>query len=834
MVGRQRQRRVLAEAFEQAVDDRVCHLFTVLGAAGVGKSRLVSEFLDHVGGDALVLHGRCLSYGEGITYWPIAEAIREAADLDESDDDETVRRKLAAAVTDARDREAVVEQIGRLIGRFGAGGSREETFWAVRTFIESLARARPVVLLLDDIHWAEPTLLDLIENLAEWIRDAPVLLLGVARHELLEKRPGWGGGMGSATTITLEGLNENESRELIANILGQLELSADLVERISGAAEGNPLFVEEMVSMLIDRRFLERREGGWVAVTSLSEVSVPPTIQALLAARLDGLPSDERAVIERGSVEGKIFHRGAVAELAPAALRESVPEHLRALSRKELVRPDRSDFAGDEAFRFRHLLIRDAAYTAMPKEARADLHERFAAWLERVAGEHAVEYEEILGYHLERAYAYRTELGPADEQSTRLRDAAGRHLASSGERALERGDVPAAIKLLRSSVDLLPEGHEETTLAVGNLGTALTLSGEFREADEILEKELEAASARGDELGVARMEVVRIVSQSVFANVTVNEVIDQSRRLISLFERHGDEWGRRRAEFELGRHMFFAGHAKEAERILIDSATRIPQGEVPGRVLGFILSCIYWGPTSVDEALRRIEELSDLVPGPAGEASRSRFVGSLKVLAGEFDVGIELIREGIRRDSEMGRVILVRTTKGHALGPALLSAGRMEEAEALLSDTYREMVDSGDLSFSCTVAGYLADLYVNAGRWAEAERFGRLAMDTATDDDVEAQCQGLAALARVLVTRGQIEEAEAYAARAEALANETDYLSRRGHAKANLAEVLLATGKREEAMAAFRRSLVEFDTKGATALAAPVRQRLAEIESARV
>ena len=228
-----------------------------------------------------------------------------------------------------------MERIGQLLGRFSGGdGSREETFWAVRTMLESLASRTPVVLLLEDIHWAEPTLLDLIEYLADWIRDAPVMLLCVARQELLEIRPDWGGGKSYSSTITLEALNGDESRELMVNLLGQIDLSGDLVARIGSAAGGNPLFVEEMIGMLIDRRYLERLGDGWVAVTDVAEVTVPPTIQALLSARLDGLPTAERTVIERGAVEGQVFHRRAVAELAPPEIRKRCPSILRALSRK--------------------------------------------------------------------------------------------------------------------------------------------------------------------------------------------------------------------------------------------------------------------------------------------------------------------------------------------------------------------------------------------------------------------------------------------------------------------------------------------------------------------
>ena len=486
MVGRRRQRRLLTEAFDQAVDQRVCFLFTILGAAGVGKSRLVSDLLVSVTDRALVIQGRCLSYGEGITYWPIAEAVREAARVAEDDDDDALRAKLGALVDEEANRAQVVERIGGLLGRFAPAGAAEETTWAIRTLLESLARRQPVVLVLDDLHWAEPALLDLVEHLAEWIHDAPLMLLCVARQELLERRPGWAGGRAYAATLTLEPLDEVESHELMANLLGQSGVGGALEASIAAAAEGNPLFVEEMVGMLIDKGHLVPANGGWAVVDDLAAVAVPPTISALLEARLDGLPPPERDVLERASIEGKVFHRGAVVELSPEQTREDVAPVLRSLSRKELVRPDRADFSGDEAYRFRHLLIRDAAYGALPKERRAELHARFAGWLERVAGGHIAEYDEILGYHYERAHRYRTELGPADDEARRLAALGARHLGAAGQRALDRSDVLAARKLLAGAAQLLPPGDAQRTRLSADLGMAMSQAGDLLAAEQLL------------------------------------------------------------------------------------------------------------------------------------------------------------------------------------------------------------------------------------------------------------------------------------------------------------------------------------------------------------
>ena len=301
--------------------------------------------------------------------------------------------------------------------------------------------------MLDDIQWAEPVFLDLIEHVADWSRDAPILLLCIARPELLELRPGWGGGKLNATTILLEPLSGEDCELLISRLAGGASSPTTCGDASSQAADGNPLFIEEMLA-IAERG---RRHG---------EITVPPTIQALLQSRLDRLGPGERDVIGRGAVEGQVFHRGAVPELAPAAERDDVPATSSPLVRKELIRPDQPTYPDDEAFRFRHLLIRDAAYDSLPKETRAELHEAFADWLDRHAT--LVEQDEIVGYHLERAYRNRAELDSADP---RLADLARRAAATTRPRpargAEERGDIGAACGLLQRAAALLPEGDPQ-------------------------------------------------------------------------------------------------------------------------------------------------------------------------------------------------------------------------------------------------------------------------------------------------------------------------------------------------------------------------------------
>jgi class 3 adenylate cyclase len=452
LVGRTRERERLHGDFEDVVAGSTCRLFTLIGPAGIGKSRLVADFLESVESVADVARGRALSYGEGITYWPLVEMLIQLG----VEPSEVLRSSPA------------------------------ETQLAARGLLERRASERPLVLVIDDLHWAEEPMLDLVEHVSDWSRGAAIFVLCIARPELLDVRPGWGGGKLNATSILLEPLGAGEAEALADELLGGLALDADTRDRILATADGNPLFLEEMAA-------LAREERG--------AVDVPPTIRALLQARLDTLNDGERAVIQRGAVEGQVFHRGAVTALAPATPPVDVPEQLWALVRKELVRPNAALIDGDEAYRFRHLLIRDAAYEGLPKAVRAELHERFAEWLDQ--GASLVEQDEIVGYHLEQAARYRAELDADAEGTSELAQRAATRLGFAGVAAFERQDLHATRNLLARALELLPEGQLRRKL-IPPLVDARLEANDVEGLSELVE-EVE----RGDELDRAVATALR-------------------------------------------------------------------------------------------------------------------------------------------------------------------------------------------------------------------------------------------------------------------------------------------------------------------------------------
>jgi len=460
LVGRARELEVLQEGLTATRNAGTGRLVTILGPAGVGKSRLLHEFVSSLHGSATVLHGQCLPYGDGITFWPVAQVIKQACGITRDDSAQETRTKISARLPADEARSLVCERIAGVLGLTEGASATSETFWAIRKLLEAVAHPRPLVVALEDVHWAEHTFLDLVEDLAARPPAAPILLLCLARPDLLESRPGWDRELENATGVHLDLLDDADSTLLIENLVGGRPLGEEASRHLTDAAGGNPLFLEELIRMLVEEGALREKGRGWVATADLATISVPPTLRALLGARLDRLDLHDRSVLEAAAVVGKEFGRRAVAELVPATARRRIRGRLEGLVDRGLIRSRSAD-----EFRFHHILIRDVAYESIPKRARADLHERHAVWLEARAGERLPEIEEIVGYHLEQAVQLREQLAPANAHTRALRDRGGRVLASSGRHAAGRGDLHGAVKLLARSLALLPEEGSDTGCA---------------------------------------------------------------------------------------------------------------------------------------------------------------------------------------------------------------------------------------------------------------------------------------------------------------------------------------------------------------------------------
>ncbi|MEO8246385.1 MAG: adenylate/guanylate cyclase domain-containing protein [Chloroflexota bacterium] len=830
LVGRERELRLLREAFDRAVSDEGSHLFTLLGPAGVGKSRLIHEFVAAVRDEGEVMRARCLPYGEGITYWPIAELALSAAGIAPSDAPAEARTKLAAYLGDVEGREAIVERVASAIGLSDAGVPNEEIFWGVRRLLEAVARRRPLVVIIDDLHWAEPTFLDLVEHVADMSREAPILILAVARPELLDVRPTWGGGKLNATTILLEPLSGEQSVVLVTNLLGDPDLARAIHQRVGDTAEGNPLFVEELVSMLIDQGVLHRGADGWVAEQSLDQISVPPTVAALVAARLDRLEASERDLVGRASVVGKVFHRSAVAELSPPGRREDLAARLMTLVRKELVRPAASSEVGDEAFRFRHILVRDAAYGSLPKEQRADLHARFADWLERTAGDRLQEYEEVIAYHLEQAHVARSELGLMDDVTRGIGTRAADHLEASGDRALHRRDLTAAVSLFGRAAKLTDDDRRRAELylsigvAMGELGhveDALRLFEDARDTAQIAGAELLAMEARLEELSVEQF-----IDPSVDDTELVAVAEDLKRRAAEAGDIRAQIAGhvaRGGAYLTVCRWQDQLRELEAAAALLVTDGSTWHGGDIGMQVL----NSLRYGPTPVSAAIARIEEAAR----DSGISVPQQAIGApLYAMVGRFDDARRMYRDGMAYMAERG--VLVRLG-GLSLSSGIveLIAGDPEAAErnyAVGIDVLRGIGETGVLS---TVAAMCGIAQLRQGKLEAAMESVALAQLTGSAHDIATQATWRMVAAMAAAQRGELKRATALAAEALALLEPTDFLELRGLGHEARAHVRNASGERDAAAEDLRHAIAEYDAKEDIADATRVRAELGALRA---
>lgn len=797
-VGRAEELALLRRTFSEVRRARTPRLATIVGPAGIGKSSLAQTFIAAERKEATAVVGHCLPYGDGITYWPVAEIVRQLADAGTAD-------AVADVLAGERDAEQIGSRLARLTGFETGAVPVEEAQWAVRKLLESVARQRPLVVVVEDIHWAEPSFLDMLESLVDLLAEVPVLVVCLARRELLDERPRWESVGGErATLVTLDPLPSEEAEQLLNRLAESGDLTRKAREELLVVAGGNPFFLQQMIAM---------RAEDPDATTS-----VPPTIQALLTARIDRLPSGERAVIERASVEGRTFHRGSVAELLDGEAGTELDANLAALSRRELIRPSSPDFEGEDAFQFEHVLIRDATYGLLTKHARADLHEGHARWLEGRPERTLGEWAEIAGYHLERAFRCRLEIEPAAAESYRpLATRGGRHLGAAGNAALARDDLPAAVNLLERATSLLPEDDAAQGGLRPKLGTALTEAGRLTEAEEALDGAIAQAARSGDDGALAHAELGRLSFRlQVDTEAGAGEVRERFEQLRELFESRDDELGLGQLWRLRALVHWIEARSTEADAAwerAAECALRAGDDRTWADSLTWLASSAHIGPTPVDEGVARCEDIHEQLGGHRRlQALVLHPLAALRAMRGEFEAARELLTDSNAILTELG--LTMHTAVSHHEAYVALVSGNPAEAEAVLRGGYERLEEMGEKALLATTAAMLAQVTCEQGRAEDAWELTQAAEDAAAADDLSAQIIWRAVRARLLARRGEMAAALRMSAEAVGLAERTDWLTERADALLARAQVLNWAGEAATASEALSRAVELYTRKG--------------------
>jgi class 3 adenylate cyclase len=798
LVGREDELAWLRAAFAGVQAERRSRVVTVVGEAGVGKSRLAQEFTSTTGEQPLM--GRCVSYGAGATFLPLAEIVRQA-----------VPERRRAAILELLEGDAqaplVAERVTQLTEPAEAAASTGEVFWAVRRFLEALARDRPVVVVLEDIHWAEPTLLDLVAYLDSWPVDAPLLVLCIARGELLDDRPGWGS---KNALLALEPLTKAEAGTLVEEVAAG-GLDEDARTQILEIAEGNPLFLEQLLAFV--------GEAGPAVLGS-----VPPTVEALLAGRLELLDAGERALLERAAVVGRDFSRGALLTLSPPQELAGLDSRLTALVRRGLIGALRG--GDDDTYRFHHVLVRDVAYAAIAKEARADLHERCGSWLEQREGP-----DELLGYHLEQAHRYRSEVRPSDPQLVELAQRAGASLAAAGIRAFRRADRAATVNLLTRAAVLLPRDERLRADILCELAMAQWNSGDTAAALEAVGEAVAIAdNFRPEPLLRPRLERSYI---ALFTDPSGDAaaVVEAAQDAIPTFEDLGDERALGRAWRIIG---YVSGPMRGRCADWLNASERAAvhyrrSGWSAAGPLGEVAAALYYGAMPVPEATEQCEQLLSEATDRVGCASVLAFLGGLAALATHFDEGFALLREADEIYGELGEVWSRANNSGRILGRSQRIAGDLESAQKTFHECCETLEQVHDEAALSALAAELAHTLNELGSTTDAAWWAKLAEERAPIGDVIAQFWWRLVKARLLAEDGRSEEADRLARKAIALAETTDALTDRGETVLEHAHVLRLGGRMVEAGKQAEAALALFEQKGNEASARLARSVLADV-----
>jgi class 3 adenylate cyclase/tetratricopeptide (TPR) repeat protein len=824
----------LRGALEQIVQTSTCQAMTVMGGAGIGKSRLVSEFLVDVAGSTQVGQGRCLPYGESVTFRPVVEILQQLAGISMSDTPQTAVAKVGLLLGTAPDAAILTERIRGLLELDGLPTSIQETFWALRRLLQQVAMTQPVVLVFDDIQWAEATLLELLEYLTDWLGDARVLILCLARPELFDVRPEWLEGRPNATLVKLEPLAAQSVHRLVRNLLDGVELAGEAEARIAELAEGNPLFVEETLRMLVDDDLLRLVEGRWTVAGDLSRVAIPPTIHAIIAARLDRLQPEERAVTERAAVAGRQFWWASVSELTPQDLRGSVGRSLQSLSRKELIRPGHSHLAGEDAFEFQHILIRDTAYAEIPKETRADLHARLAEWFARKTGNGAGEYDEVVGYHLEQSYGARLELGPVTPRTRQQGRRAATLLTSVGQHAFARGDMPAAVKLLTRAEALLASDDMQRLDVLPTLAFALMEVGQFERLLTVAAETQNLATGSGDPGRLAHASILTLYLRLFTSPESwAEEAEREARNAMATFQRLADDSGLARGWSLLGLVNLtkgqFAG-AQQAWDKAAEHAAAAGDHRNELEALCWVLVSMWVGPAPVEQGLQRSLEVLERAGTDHKATATAMFIRAFfEAARGETATARQLLHQARSLLQEIALTVWMAGPLAQVIGLVELRAGSPEVAEQELRRSYETLIEVGEMAWTPTVAALLAEAVYAQGRYDEAQALAERSRDMAGSEDVASQVLWRQVTAAVLARRGQWQDAEMLIREALDLSAATDSLPLQGQARLGVAEVLALSGRWDEAKRAIGDAVRVFERKGDIQAARTSAEQLAKL-----
>ena len=790
LVGRRAELRMLRARLKRCRERRRCVLVTVTGPAGIGKSRLLREFLEAAEREATVVVGRCLPYGDGITYWPLTEVANELAGGDGVPG-------ITSVLDDEPDAGTIAAQIGVVAGWQDATSTAPGPQWAVRRLFEALAQSRPLVVMFDDIHWAERAMLDLIEQVAARAT-AAILIVCSSRGELFERRPGWERAGGARSVIRLAPLTDAESARLLGRLAARRRARVSRSELMS-AAEGNPLFLEQLVAMRAD------------APASRT----PPTIHALLAARIDVLPVAERRALDAASIEGRGFHRGAVRALSDGG--EEVDAALVGLVQRELIQPGRSEFADEAGYRFSHILVRDAAYELLSKRRRAELHVAYVRWL-LTRYDRGPAADEIAGYHLEQAHRYHSQLSRADSaDAQRLAAEASRHLSQAGRRAVTAGNRAGAVNLLNRALALQSPGAGDRLRILIDLGTVLREQGQFRESESYLRQAWRSAKARSDDSLAARAQVERLLTR---LQVDPDGVARQTKRLGPALEPQleaaADHAGLARLWHLRGMLWWIQERSADAERAWQRAATEAEtasDARVVHDAVGWEAASVALGPTPVPRAIARCRQICRiLIDDPWAHALALQPLASLHAMRGEFDTAFGLLDESKATLAAISPSLDAAVS--HPEVYVSMMAGDLDRAERHLRQGKRELQRLGERAVLASTEGYLGQVMLLAGRDAEADRAARRCARLATTADAGAQCAWRRVRARLLSAQGRHRQALTLAREAVQIVANTDHLNSQGDAMVDLAVVLAADGSQREAAEALATGVDRYRAKG--------------------